>query len=475
MDITAWSERVARAVGKDAVCRDPQKLAYYAWDGLQPLRACTVADERRMAPQVLLQPATVADAQAMVRMAAEDGVPLVPYGGGSGLMGGAIPLGPAATISLHRLNAVLDIDPEGMSMAVQAGAVLRDVQAQLAPYGLRLGHDPWTTPIATIGGTISTNGVGYNRSLYGAIGEQVLGLQVVLPDGTLFQSRPARTASTGPDLARLFIGAEGTLGLITAATLRVFPAPAARRARIYGFPTFAAGFAALERIFATDLLPAMVELGESFNGPGADFFAASYSPNHGATLYLIYEGSADYVRVAERHGRALALAHGGVPLPAREANRYVRERHQVAEHFQRMRQSGMTMSAFLPDLAAEWVSMAIPARQVLAFREQVHPLVREHGAHVLEMDLWTAPDLLSLMLTVADHDHEAARRRVAAAADALARLAHAFGGVMEYVHGVGVRWGHLMGEEWGVGLDILRAVKRTLDPHNIMNPGKLGL
>jgi FAD/FMN-containing dehydrogenase len=474
INIGAWGEQVAREIGTDAVCHDPQQLARYAWDGLQPMRAYTIADERRTAPQVLLQPATVADAQTIVRMAADAGVPLIPYGGGSGLMGGAIPLGPAATISLRRLNTVLDIDPQGMSVTVQAGAVLRDVQAQLAPHGLRLGHDPWTTPIATIGGTIATNGVGYNRSLYGAMGEQVLGLQVVLPNGDLFASRPARTASTGPDLTRLFIGAEGTLGLITAATLRAFPLPQARRARAYGLPTFAAGVAALQRIFATDLLPAMVELEEYFPGLGVEVLAPDSAGEYTVTLYLVYEGSRAFVRVAEQAGRALALEHGGVALPNREANRYVRERHQAAEYFQRARESGLSASRFLPDTTAEWVSMAIPARQVLAFRERVLPLAQAHGVQVVEMDLWTAPDLLAMMLALAGRD-DAARRRMREAADAVARLAHEFGGAMEYVHGIGVRWGHLMGEELGAGLDMLRAIKRVLDPHNIMNPGKLGL
>jgi FAD/FMN-containing dehydrogenase len=474
MDILAWSKRVAQAVGDDTVCTDPQTLARYAWDALQPARAHTIADERRTPPQVLLQPATVADAQTIVRMAAEAGVPLIPYGGGTGLMGGAVPLGPAATISLRRLNAVLDIDPIGMTVTVQAGAILRDVQTRLAPYGLRLGHDPWTTPIATIGGTISTNGVGYNRSLYGAMGEQVLALQVILPDGELFESRPVRTASTGPDLSRLFIGAEGTLGLITAATLRVFPAPAARRARAYGLPSFAAGFSVIQRIFATDLLPAMVELDEYFDSPGARSLIPGYAREYAAILYLVYEGSPAYVRAAEPAGRDLAREHGAVPLPHREASRYVRERHQAAEYFQRAREEGTNISRFLPNAVAEWVSIAIPARHVLTFRERALELAREHGVSLVEMDLWTAPDLLALMLTLEGVD-DPARRRLAMAADAVARLAHEFGGSMEYVHGVGIRWGHLMRAELGIGFDLLRAIKRTLDPHNIMNPSKLGL
>ena len=128
--------------------------------------------------------------QSVVKLAAESGTPIVPRGGGTGVMGAALPVQGGIVLDLKRLNAILDIDPQSRMVQVEAGAILEDVNRALHSHDLMLGHDPWSVPIATIGGTISTNGVGYLAAANGPMGEQVLGLEAVLPTGQLLEHAP---------------------------------------------------------------------------------------------------------------------------------------------------------------------------------------------------------------------------------------------------------------------------------------------
>jgi len=211
-----------------------------------------------------VKPESTEQVAAIVRFAAEHEIPLIPYGGATGLMGGAIPVKGGIVIDLKRMDKILRISPEDRTAEVQSGVVLQTLEEELNKHRLLLGHDPWTVPIATIGGTISTNGLGYRGSKYGSMGDQVLGLEVVLSHGKVLKTRAIPKSSTGISLNHLFIGAEGNLGIITAATLRVFAMPEKREMAAIGFPSFEAGFEAIVKMFHIGLKPALVEFGEEY-------------------------------------------------------------------------------------------------------------------------------------------------------------------------------------------------------------------
>jgi alkyldihydroxyacetonephosphate synthase len=145
----------------------------------------------------------------------------MPYGGGSGLMGGALSIRPCVVVDLSALNRIIEVDSESRSARVQAGLVLEALERRLNDEGYILGHDPWTVPVATVGGAISTNSVGYRAGVYGSMGDQVLGLEAVLPNGEILRTRAVEKSSAGIDLKALFIGGEGCFGIITEATIRI--------------------------------------------------------------------------------------------------------------------------------------------------------------------------------------------------------------------------------------------------------------
>jgi alkyldihydroxyacetonephosphate synthase len=379
-------------------------------------------------------------------------------------MGGARSVRPAIVLDLRRMSRVLEIGAEDRIVRVQAGAVFADLNAALAPHGLVCGHDPWTVPIATVGGAISTNGLGYLAGRYGSIGDQVLGLEVVLADGTAVRTRPAERSATGPHLRRLWIGAEGTLGVVTEATLRVFPLPEARRLRAYAFPLFADGFAAVCAMAAIGLRPAMIDYGGPPDG------------SEPSRLYLDFEGFTEEVEAGTRRAEAVCRAHGMTDLGEREAHQFFDQRHVDVARLRGWRtgESRDPTPGTPGSTVFDFLHLYVPESRVLEFLRRATFLFSESGAEVSEWGLWNQPELVSLVIH-ATTDTPAAVDRLRTAHDATIALAQDLGGSMEYVHGVGVRLSHLIGRELGTGLGVLRAVKEALDPDNLLNPGKLGL
>lgn len=419
-------------------------------------------------PLAVVRPASAAQTALVLRLASEAGVAVIAYGAGTGLMGGARSLGPGIVLDTARLNSV-SVSAADRLVWAGAGAVLADVDRELGRHGLCLGHDPWTYPVATVGGALSTNGLGYRGGRYGGIGDQALALEVALADGSVVRTRAVRRSATVPDLARLFIGAQGTLGVITAAALEAFRAPERRELRSFTFETFERGFAAIDAIAALSLRPSLLDYGEEHASPWPDLIAREDEP---PVLYLGFEGAAEEVEANTGRAEALVLEQGGVRQAQKAVQRFWDDRHVVAQRFARGPR-GQRRSARSPDVAFDYLHVALPPSQVLEFRRFCHEETSRTGVGLLECGLWTAPDFFSCVLTLPARlgGHE----RLSAVMDTLLREVQARGGSMEYVHGAGLRLAHLLPEELGEGLQLLRRIKAALDPAGVLNPGKLGL
>jgi FAD/FMN-containing dehydrogenase len=374
-------------------------------------------------------------------------------------------------IDFKDMADILAIRREDRCAVVQAGVVLSRLEDALHVEGLTVGHDPWTIGIATIGGAISTNGLGYRGGQYGSMGEQVLGLEVVLPDGQILRTRAVPTASTGPDLTQLFIGAEGVFGLITEATLQVFPAPEAHALLAFAFPTFTHGCAAVTEMVAVGLQPALMELTEDFP---VEHIARSLVERHpGVSLYIGCEGFQEFV--AAQRGRAAAICqhHAGKDLGEAAAQAFWNSRHRVAERFQQDRLQNLPHGILdtRPDASFDYIHVALPSSQVLPYRDRALDLCQHRGVTVTQCGIWTRPELFSMAL----YNPSGRLELLADMVDRLLALAQDVGGSMEYCHGVGVRLAHLLERELGTGTKLLSALKRSLDPDYVLNPGKLGL
>lgn len=460
-------------LGADMIVTQPEALWEAAHDALRRSRSSPHAIPSPVLPLAVVRPRRTEDVATVVRFAAAHRLPLVELGGGSGLMGGARSVFPGLVLDLRGMNRILEISEQDRTACVQAGVVLGDLDAELNRAGLMLGHDPWTVPVATVGGTISTNSLGYRGARYGSMGDQVLGIEVVLGDGSILRTRPAARSSTGPRLRHLFIGAEGTMGVITEAVIRVFPAPERRVLRAITFPDFDTGFHAIEACFAIGLAPAMVDYGQTYAGSRSD--STRFSPAGArAKLYLAFEGFAEEAEAADRRAMTICLRHGGTLLPAGEAERFWSQRHVVAEHLRERRKSEQEEDWIPAGVRIDFVHVSLPASQVLPFRDRAATIMAERDVSVVEWGLWNQPELFSVVVQrpiQSDIDGKV----LAEAADNLVRLAQDMGGSMEYCHGAGLRLAPLMAREHGHGLDVLRQIKTIVDPYGVLNPGKLDL
>src|SRR2546425_2127202 len=245
------AREIAAAAGGDAVAPDEER-AHYAADesGAEP-----------GLPDIVVRPADTAGVAAVLAVAHARGVPVVPTGARTGLAGGAVPRGGGIALSLERLDAIGPVDRGNLRLTAGAGARTAAVQAAAFAAGLFYPPDPASLESSTIGGNIATNAGGPRCFKYGVTAEYVLALEAVTANGRIFRTGPAtRKNATGPRLAQLLVGSEGTLAVVTEATLRLVPAPAARVAATATFDSVEAAGEAVAAIVAAGLVPSALEL-----------------------------------------------------------------------------------------------------------------------------------------------------------------------------------------------------------------------
>jgi len=469
--VGASLSELAKRLGANQLATGTAIAPRYRLDAFRAHRGSRLP-EAGVAPAAVAWPRSTEDVVSIVRFAAGAGLAIVPWGGGTGLMGGARPSSDAIVLDMRRMRRVRSIDPAARTATVEAVMVLEAVARRLRKRRLILGHDPWSRPRATLGGAIGTNGIGYGGYLRGTMGDQVLGLEAVLADGGVVRTRPAARSTTGLDLKRLFIGTEGTFGVVTAATLRVFPVPEQEEIHGFSFRDFATGFGCLARIYDSGLAPSVMDFEETFPAPALPWWSEEGPP----ALYLRFAGSRAIVaaswRLARRHLRSVAAR----PLPDREAREYWKTRHDIIYAHDEVSPGVTRADLFLKDVIFDYVHVALPRSRVLSYRRAALAVLRRHGVKPIGFGVWTQPELVSLeVVRPVGEDRTASRIAVAAAVDDVIHRVHALGGSMEYVHGVGAKLAHLMDEELGVGLATARKVKRALDPAGTLNPGKAGL
>ncbi len=455
-------ERLASITSAQSITTDPALLNTLSWDALSEGRVHPLRSVDINSPACAVFPGSVDEVKRIVLLANELKIPIIPYGGGSGLMGAALSVKPGIVLDLRRMNRILEIDIEARSARVQAGIVLEALEQRLNEQSFILGHDPWTLPVATVGGAISTNSVGYRAGVYGSMGEQVLGLEAVMANGEILRKRAVPRSSTGPDLRLLLVGGEGCFGIITEATLRIFPKPEKRVLRALFFESFESGFDAIQKLFAAGLQPALLDFGDD-----------DEKNEQGAVLYLGFEGAVEIVVAEDRLATDVLLRNGGEHLPAIEAETFWHNRHAIARRFLANRSQRRKLGR--DGIYRDWIHVALPASKVLAFRRAAIVIIEQHGVDLHESGLWIQPELFSMRLGIEDHGEGQAQMALQQTVDELLGLAQDMSGSMEYTHGVGVKLAPFMSKEHGYGLEVLSGIKKMLDPNNIMNPGKMGL
>jgi FAD/FMN-containing dehydrogenase len=428
--------------------------------------------------RAVLLPGTVAEVQAILRLARQHHAPVVPQGGNTGLSGGATPdgSGKAILVNLRRLNRVRAIDPLNNSMVAEAGCILADLQQAASAADRLFPLSLSAEGTCHIGGNLATNAGGINVLRFGAARDLCLGLEVVLPDGTLLSSLNAlRKDNTGYDLKQLFIGSEGTLGVITAAALKLFPKPVARATAIVALPDLdvaprllarcRAGLA--DQLVSFELLPRFgIEVGRRF-APELAWPLESLA-DWSILIEANTSSTAFDLRAAMEQTLGAALETGEITdaaVAGSEAQSLAmwRLREGIVEGQNR------TGASIKHDVS-------VPVAQVPAFLKA--GLAAVHAA-------WPAARLLAFGHLGDGNIHfnlvqpeDESKERFVARTDAINRIVHdvvaCFGGSISAEHGIGqLRRAELLHRKPAGELDLMRRIKRLLDPDDLMNPGKL--
>ena len=466
---SALRERLGALLGADSLLSEPQDCAPFLSDHLGRCRGSALA---------VAQPRSLAQVAQLLAFCEAERIAVVPHGGNTGYCGGAIPdeSGRELVLSLRRLNRIRSVDPENYSLVAEAGCILAQVQAAAEAAGRFFPLSIGSQGSCQIGGNLSTNAGGVNVLRYGMTRDLVLGLEVVLAGGRVLDGLTTlRKDNTGYDIKSLFLGAEGTLGVITAASFKLFPEIRVRATALAAIPDVRAAVSLLtelraasgDRVSSFELIPRLgIEL-TSRHIPGvSDPLAAAYP------WYVLCELSSS--RAGEpldavlEEALAAALTHGMV-LDAtlaqneRERSALWKLRESIPEA---QRHEGASLKhdislpvATLPDFvarAAPWIAAQVPEGRLVAYGHV--------GDGNLHFNISQLPG--------ADRDRFLAR------AAEIRRVIHDMvrdaGGSFSAEHGVGrTKVAELERYASQVELELMRAVKRAFDPHGIMNPGKV--
>ena len=449
-------------VGQDRVLTRDSDLDRYSIDALTPFRSFGITHHFDQLADVVVIPHTVDHIIKIVGVANVNNTPVIPYGSGTGVMGAVMPLESGIILDTKDLNSILEISTEDRTVTVESGVIIGDLDMQLAQHRFSTGHDPYSQPIATIGGAISTNGVGYKAGSYGSMGEQVISIEGVLPSGELITTKSVPKYSSGPNFNQLFIGTEGVFGIITKATIRIFPIPESQIFSTWKFNSFEDGFMACSELHRLGIRPTLMDLTQE---------------NNTTLLYLLHEGYTEGVDAQKTRTDSIVQDFGGLDIGTAKTEEYWKQRHDSGLNYkkQALAQTRAVRWNRSSNRLFDYLHICLPISKVLEYKQKCETILSSSDFTVVEYAIWSRPEMFSLMLEPKESHPSATKEGLAVIVDRILRLAQDMGGIMEYCHGPGTKLTHLVQEDMASTYNSLKTLKVGLDPNNIMNPGKLGL
>jgi glycolate oxidase len=448
-------ERLQTALGRGAVFDGPENVIVYEYDyGLD-----------RGMPDLVALPSATAEVQVLVREAQAVGIPIVARGAGTGISGGAVPSAGGLVISMARMNRVLEIDAHNRCAVVQPGVINLDLSKVAEPYGLFFAPDPSSQKASTIGGNVANNAGGPHCLSLGVTVNHILGLEVVLCDGSVVRLGGKSPDGPGLDLTGLLVGSEGTLGIVTEATVRLLPLPEAVRTTLAIFASVEAASEAVSGVIGRGLVPSALEMMDRLALSAIEAaFHAGYPPEAGAVLLVEVDGLLEQVEAQSAIVDAVCRANGALEIrlaaPADERARLWAARKGAASAMGRIAPNYYLHDAVvprtkLPAILAHVVE--IGARYNLPIANLFH--AGDGNLHPMILFDAREPGILD--------------RVMAAGREILGHCVEA-GGTITGEHGVGLEKQSFMPLIFtAADLDVMRRVRAALDPSGNFNPAKV--
>ncbi|MCC7218854.1 MAG: FAD-binding protein [Burkholderiales bacterium] len=414
-------------------------------------------------PDAVVFPHRADEVVAVVETCARHGVPMIPFGIGTSVEGHVLATSGGVCIDLSQMNRIVEVNASDLDVRVEPGVTRKQLNAYLHDTGLFFPIDPGAD--ATLGGMASTRASGTNAVRYGTMRENVLGATVVLADGRVIKAGGrARKSAAGYDLTRLFVGAEGTLGIIVELTLRLYPIPEGMSAAVCAFPTVTAAVDSIIEAIQCGIPVARCELLDTLTVSAVNRYS-KLSLTEAPTLWYEFHGTARGVEEQATQMQEIARARGGLDFAwatkPEERSRLWQARHDAYFACLQLRKGSRMIATDVCVPISRLAECIADTQADIAQATMPIPLF----GHVGDGNF-------HLMILV-DPDREDDLEEAWALNTRLVRRALAMGGTCTGEHGIGLGKREFLVEEFGAGVDVMRQIKATLDPANLLNPGKV--
>jgi len=418
-----------------------------------------------MLPEFIVWPEDAEQVSKLVCLANEEEVPVIPWGGGVGLRGGCIPARKnTIIIDTKKMNRILDINEVSMMITVESGALVEDINKELDKRGYWFPHDPPSFCASTVGGFLGAAAAGWWVPKYGYMGDLLLCLDVVMPDGKILKTKPVMKHSVGPNLNWLFVGAGGTLGIITRATLKFYPVPEERRIHVFKFRDFSTAFRAAYEITKSGAHPFVARVGDEDHSKNYLGPELRYPELRGSTLVVGFDGNKEIVKAEEKLACGIASEIGGKDLGPKLGRVFWETRF---DYFRRRK--------YPPNFTTDVVTTCTTFDKALRLYDEIFRLYKKYGVncstHIPHFTSRGVSIYFIFRYPVTPDGVKLCEKVRKEAFDIIDK----YDATMEHHHEIGLTLSKYVKKELGYGLEVLRAIKKALDPKNIMNPGKLDL
>ncbi|MBU7013235.1 MAG: FAD-binding oxidoreductase [Theionarchaea archaeon] len=417
-------------------------------------------------PEFVVWPETADHISRIMRMANEENLAVTPFGEGSGVLGAAIPVQGGIIVDMKRMNAVLALDDTNLTITVQPGINGMNLERFLNQKGYTLGHIPQSLYCSTLGGWLACRAAGQFSTKYGKIDDILISLEAVFPQGTIIRSKPVPKSSTGPRIDMLLLGAEGTLGIITEATLKIWPYPEKRVLQSYVFSHLEEALESIRIILRRGIFPAVARLYDQVETER--HFYRTKKTRGKCVLILILEGDRELVDLEGSVSHAVCTEHGGISVGEGPAAHWLETRFNVKE-----------ISEFTPrdvvfdtiEVSVMWdKSMELYQSMISAMKSIDGVIIASaHASHFYPQGVCFYFTFGGTPMTGSPTDF------YQTVWDAAMKACLHAGGSISHHHGIGILRSPWVQQELGSSLEVLRTIKKALDPEYVMNPGKMGL
>ncbi|HEX5561191.1 MAG TPA: FAD-linked oxidase C-terminal domain-containing protein [Nocardioidaceae bacterium] len=454
--LAAVAERARELMPRDRVITDHARLRTYECDGLA---------HYRVTPALVVMPDDAAQLAGVVRACAENGVPFVARGAGTGLSGGALPHADGVLIVTSRMRTVRELRPEDQRAVVEPGVINLDVTRAATPHGYYYAPDPSSQQICSIGGNVAENSGGAHCLKYGFTTNHVLGAELVTPQGELVEIGGAAPDTPGYDLLGAVVGSEGTLGVVTSATVRLVRVPEEVRTLLAGFESTDQAGAATSGIIAAGVLPAAIEMMDALAIEAAEAAVhCDYPHGAGAVLVIELDGAAAEVGAEYDEVERLCRENGAFEL------RLATDPVDRALIWKGRKSAFAAVGRISPDYIVQ--DGVIPRTALPEVLKAIADLSESSGVRVA--NVFHAGDGNLHPLVLFDDSVEGAGQAAEEVSGAILDLCIGHGGSITGEHGVGIDKAKYMPRMYDEDdLDTMQLVRCAFDPDNLSNPGKV--